>query len=170
LYGVPPVEVQAATCPFASTATAPTVPMPRRTLSAPSRSALARSSWKRASALGVMKRVFGYSGMPHSRAKASAPGPARSTWGVSSQTRRASTMGFLAVFTHATAPARSVVPSMQLASISTSPALVRQLPVPALKVGSSSSAMQAACAASSADPPASSTRSPASAAREAPAR
>ncbi len=79
-------------------------------------------------------------------------------------------MGFFTVFTQATAPARSFVPSMQLASSSTSPALVSAAPVPALKFGSSSSTRAAACAASSAEPPESSTRRPASAARRVPSK
>src|SRR5260221_719191 len=62
-------------------------------------------------------------------------------------------MGLRAVFTQATAPARREVPSMQEASSSTSPALVRAAPVPALNCGSSSSTTAAACAASSAEPP-----------------
>jgi len=89
---------------------------------------------------------------------------------VSSHTLRAARIGFFMVFTQATAPARSVPPSMQLASSSTSPAAVRQAPVPALKDGSSSSTTAAAWAASSALPPCSSTRRPASAAARVPAR
>ena len=127
-------------------------------------------AFQRARCRGVTSSSLGYSGIPHSRANASAPGPHSSTWGVSSQTRRAARIGFFIVLTHATAPARSVLPSMQLASSSTSPAAVRHAPVPALNEGSSSSTTAAACAASSALPPCRSTRRPTSAAARVPAR
>ncbi len=170
LYRVPPVDVHAATCPFASTATAPMVPIFRRTLSAPSFFASSCSSCQRARWRAVISEAFATWEKPSSRANASAPGPHIRTCGLSSQTRRATRMGFLRVFTQATAPARSVVPSMQLASSSTSPSLVRAAPVPALKLGSSSSTTAAAWAASNAEPPCIRARRPASAARRVPSR
>src|SRR6267142_1026086 len=113
LYMVPPVDVQAATRPLPSTATAPMVPMFLRTLSAPCFCASWCSSCQRARWRGVISAEFGTSGMPSSRANASAPVAHISTWGLSSHTRRATRMGFSTVLTQATAPARRAVPSMQ---------------------------------------------------------
>src|SRR2546423_13913267 len=67
LYMVPPVELQAATWPLASTATAPMVPIFRRTLSAPSFSASACSSSQRVRCRSVISEEFATSGIPHSR-------------------------------------------------------------------------------------------------------
>jgi hypothetical protein len=64
--------------------------------------------------------------------------------------------------TAATAPARSVAPSMIEASISISPALLNEEPRPALKSGESSSTTTAAATASSAVFPSSKSSYPVS--------
>ena len=95
-------------------------------------------------------------------AKRSAPAPISITCGESSITARASTIGLRTSVTPATAPARSVAPSMIEASSSCLPSASNTAPLPALKCGDSSSATTVACTASSALPPLRSTASPAS--------
>src|ERR1039458_10239225 len=107
------------------------------------------------------------SGRPRSAAKREAPAPASRTWRPSSRTARATLTGLAESVMPATAPVRSLSAVITPASSSTSPSALRTAPIPALKCGSSSSAVTAATTAESA--PSSRARQPVSSARSRPA-
>mmetsp|Transcript_6007 Transcript_6007/g.10813 ORF Transcript_6007/g.10813 Transcript_6007/m.10813 type:complete len:236 (+) Transcript_6007:269-976(+) len=82
-----------------------------------------------------------------------APAPTNKQWSVFSITSLATLTGFLTFCTAATAPYFKVLPSMTMASISTSPALFKHEPVPASNAGLSSNEHTASITASKAGLP-----------------
>ena len=86
----------------------------------------------------------------HTRAKRCAPSPASITWSVSSITLRATRIGFFTRCSAETAPKRAPRLSMTQASSSQKPSKLSTAPVPALKIGLSSSITTVAQTASSA--------------------
>eukprot|EP00966_Prymnesium_polylepis_P308958 7139131-Prymnesium_polylepis.1 len=121
LHEMPPVEVAAARLPSASNATAPTVstPLPRKKVFTElgKRCICCHSS----RAAGVTSSSGERMGTPLDRANSVAPLPTIMTCGVRSITMRATLTGWSTGPMAATAPAFMSLPSMMLASSSTSP-------------------------------------------------
>ena len=116
LWSVPPVDVPATSVPVASRATQPTVPVA---------SGRRPYSCHTARVYGVSNHSAAHSSKPHARAKLSAPALMSMLCGARSIMRRASVMGWRTCRTPAVAPICSVAPSITIASISTTPSVVR---------------------------------------------
>src|SRR3989338_8104604 len=152
LQAVPPVEVAAARFPWASSATAPTVPAEPARSGGPAE-ALCFSWYQRSTSRAMTNSEGLQSDTPISTANCSAPGPTSSMCSLRSSTSRATWMGLRRRSTAATAPAFRVRPSIRMASSWTQPSRFRWEPTPASNMGSSSSTSTACSQASTAAPP-----------------
>src|SRR5579875_326527 len=173
--GNPPEEVAAEISPSWSIATAPTVSLFSAHLEiffqycnigtfSPAASFSFRAFHSLIRASGTLCSAYRSKAL----AKSSAPLPARSMWSVSSMTFLATRIGLVRLRAAATAPDLRFLPSMIIASSSTSPLRLGHAPRPALKIGFPSSSLIASVTASTEFPPEERTSIPTFAAADTP--